>query len=230
MREHFRDELRMLDEQLCELGSLAADAIAEATEALLVADQARAESVLSTHTRLDALRDEVQERAGKLLALQAPVAGELRRIFAALLNATELERMGGLAAHIAKTAQRRHPEHVVTGELAETFRTMGERAHQLAEHMCQVLRDDDIELARRLDEEDDLLDRLKQTAHDTLLNEPGVPGASLPESVQHAVDGVLLARFFERYGDHAVSVARRVVFRCVGGSPAGGMAATQSAS
>ncbi|GAB3289521.1 phosphate signaling complex protein PhoU [Parasphingorhabdus pacifica] len=230
MRENFHGELRLLDEQLGELGRLATEAIAEATEALAVADRERAESVLSSDARLDSLRDEIQERAATLLALQAPVASELRRIFAALLIATELERMGDLAEHIAGIARRRSPNHAATDSLTESFRQMGEHAHRLAQQMCRVLRDDDVELARSLEQEDDELDRLKRIVQDELLYSPEMPGATHSESVQHAVDGVLLARFFERYGDHAVSVARRVVFRCVGGAPGGDTSSDQPAS
>lgn len=221
MRERFHEELRRLDGQVCELAALARDAMSEATEALIAADRSRAEWVLSNDIRLDALRSDIQEDAVSLLALQAPVASELRRIYSALLIATELERMGDLAVHVADITRRRCPVPVATDELSRDFRSMGSRALQLAEHMCQVLESDDVELARTLEREDDALDALKRSTQKDLLYAPELPGVSLSENVQHAVDGILLARYFERFGDHAVAVGRRVVFRSVGGSPAG---------
>lgn len=221
MRERFHAELRQLDEEIEELAGLATSAMGEATAALAEADLARAESVLSSDTQLDALRTRVEEHASSLLALQAPVAGELRRIFAALLIASELERMGDLAVHVAEMVRRRHPAHVIRGSLGGALDDMGEHAHRLAVQMCQVLENDDVELARSMKQADDVLDDLKQTVQDALLYAPEMPGVSLADNVRRAVDGVLLARFFERYGDHAVSVARRVVFRSRGGEPDG---------
>ena len=126
MRANYHDELDGLLDSLHHMADLVETAMVEATEALLNADLGRAEAVISGDVRLDTMHEELEFKCLSLLALQAPVAGELRTIVSAIRVVFELARMGDLAAHIAKIARLRFPEHAVVEGLEPNFRRMGE--------------------------------------------------------------------------------------------------------
>src|SRR4051794_28081851 len=113
MRETFHGQLVELRELLATMCTKAAGAMRRATEALLTADLVRAEAVLAADIELDELRDECEEQARQMLALQAPKASDLRLVLSAVYCAERIERMGDLAEHVANTTRRVHPSHVV---------------------------------------------------------------------------------------------------------------------
>lgn len=189
---------------------VASDALRDATKALLDADLAQAELVIASDVRLDEMRSNAEKVALELLALEAPVATDLRTVVSAIWIVADLQRMGALAIHVAKAARRRHPAHVIPAEIRPIIERMGRVGVHLADQAGVVLRERDADLARRLEAEDDLMDDLQRELFATLL----APGWR--HGVAPAVDIALLARFYERFADHAVSVARRVVFLVTG--------------
>jgi phosphate transport system protein len=189
---------------------VASDAMRDATSSLLHCDLSLAEQVMSRDVRIDEMRANAEEVALELLALQAPVASDLRVVVSALWIVADLQRMGALAIHVAKAARRRHPNAVLPSEMRPVFDRMGRVAVHLANQAERVLLERDVELARSLESDDDLMDDLHREMF-SMLNDPDWShGAGM------AVDIALLGRFYERFADHAVAIARRVIFLVTG--------------
>jgi phosphate transport system protein len=210
MRDLYHEELDSIGATLIEMTGLVASALDQATDALLNADLQLAEKVISGDDAVDALREGLDARALDLLARQQPVAGDLRTIVTSLRMSGDLERMGDLAKHIGKVARLRYPESAVPAELHEPIREMGRLGVELATKTGQTIDGLDVETARNLDEEDDAVDQLHRQLFSALLqDDTGYP-------VETAIDVTLIGRYYERYADHAVSVARRLVFLVTG--------------
>jgi phosphate transport system protein len=210
MREQFEVDLRAIDDQMVEMTRLVGSAMHRATTALLDADLDVAESVITADEQVDALHVDLEERALVLIARQAPVATDLRVLVAALRMSADLERMGDLARHVAKLARLRYPRSAIPAELRGDILEMGQVAEQLVVKTGSIIATRDIKAAEELETDDDEMDRL----HRGLFNKLLAPTWS--HGVETAVDVTLIGRYYERYGDHAVAVARRVVFLVTG--------------
>ena len=213
MRTAFHEQLAELATQLSDMCAFAGVAMNTATQALLQADLVLAENVITGHDHLTAMRTRVGENAVLLLALQAPVAGDLRAVVGSLQHAADIERMGGLAVHVAKIARRRHPDHVLPDEVNDSFAKMGQLAAELATGAHGVLTSTDPRQAARIRHDDDVMDGLHRQLFTVLMDHQWTHG------VAAAVDVTLLGRFYERFADHAVEIARRVVFAQTGHLP-----------
>lgn len=213
MREAYHVELGQLAEELAHMCSMSATAMELATRALLDTDLGLAEQVIGDDAKIDDARSSCEEHAYALLALQAPVATDLRTVLAAIHAAESLERMGDLALHVAKAARRRHPKPVLPEPIRPYFAEMGRVAVELARDAEQVILNKDIDQARSLEEADDEMDDLHRDLFSVIMEKDWSHG------VASAVDATLLGRFYERYADHAVSVAKRVVFVVTGKMP-----------
>jgi phosphate transport system protein len=212
MRNVFHHELDQLAANLVDMTDLVGTAIANATRSLLDADLQLAESVITSDAEVDAAQTELDERAVDLLARQQPVATDLRTIVAALRMSSSIERMGDLASHVAQLVRLRYPRVVVPEDVAPLVARMGEMAERLAREAGSVIQTRDLAACARLETDDDLLDRLHRETFNHLLS----PSWSHP--VETTVDLTQLSRYYERFGDHAVSVARRVTFLVTGES------------
>lgn len=215
MRASYHEELESILEQLHEMSHLVEIAMVEATESLLTADLGRAETVISDDAKLDKMHEELEYKCLSLLMLQAPVAGELRTIVSAIRVVFELARMGDLAAHIAKIARLRFPSHAVVGDLEPNFRRMGEVCVNMIRVASSSLRDHDATGALSLADIDVEVDDLRRDHFTTVLDD------SWQGTTAQAVDVALLGRYFERFADHAVAVARRVIYLVTGTTPEG---------
>jgi phosphate transport system protein len=213
MRTAYHDQLEALTSQLGELCGLAGAAMERATQALLQADLALAEQVITDHEQIAAMSAKAEEAAFVLLALQAPVAGDLRSIVGSIQNVADVDRMGALALHVAKIARRRHPQHALPEEVNGYFSEMGRVAVELGNSAQEALVTRDPEKAARVREEDDAMDDLHRHLFTVLMDRDWKHG------VTAAVDVTLLSRFFERFADHAVEVANRVIFQVTGKFP-----------
>jgi phosphate transport system protein len=213
MRTTYYEELSALSSQVGDMCGLAADAMEHATQALLEADLSVAEQVIADHEHIVAMSRKAEESAVKLLALQQPVAGDLRSIVSALHVGADIERMGALAVHVARIARRRHPECAVPDEVRGSFAKMGSRAVQLARKAQEVLNSLDPDKAGSLRDEDDAVDAEHRHLFTLLIDH------KWQDSVSSAVDVALLGRFYERFADHAVEIGKRVVFEATGGLP-----------
>lgn len=210
MRTAYHEQLDALTSRLGEMCGLAGAAMEKATQALLQADLALAEQVITDHDQISALSVRAEEEAFVLLALQAPVAGDLRAIVSSIQIVADVDRMGALALHVAKIARRRHPQHTLPEEVNGYFAEMGRVAVELGNSAQEVLITRDPEKAARIREEDDAMDDLHRHLFTVLMDREWKHG------VAAAVDVTLLGRFYERFADHAVEVARRVIFQVTG--------------
>ena len=213
MRDVYQEQLDELADGLAGMCDEVAAAMQKATRSLLESDLHLAEEVISDDVRVDDLRAAAEEKAFALLALQAPVATDLRTVVSAIHGAGDLERMGDLALHVAQAARRRHPQPVLPEEVAPYFAEMGRVGVELARKAGQVIRTRDLAQAAQLESDDDAMDDLHRHMFTVLMDRNWSHG------VGPAVDITLLARFYERYADHAVAVARRIVYVVTGQMP-----------
>ena len=213
MRDIYHDELDDIGNSLVAMTQLVRAAMERATNALLDGDLSGAERVISDDPRIDALREDLEERSFQMIARQQPVATDLRVLVTTLHVAADLERMGDLARHIAKVARMRFPEVAVPAELRDVISQMGAVALSLVDKVQGVIERRDVELAEAVEIEDDSMDALHRQLYTLLL------GPRWTHSVEAAVDMTLIGRYYERYADHAVSVAQRIVFIVTGKHP-----------
>jgi phosphate transport system protein len=212
VREEFHGQLVAIRGALADMCEVAATAMERATTALLGADIAVAEGVAGLATRLDTARRAVEDRTYETLALQSPVAGDLRALVMAIKVGADIDRMGSLANHVAKVAIRRHPGVAVPDAMFPIFRKMGGVAKRMATGAAAVLESADASDAGLLAVEDDAMDGLRRSLFLTLLDD-------WPYGVASAIDVALLGRYYERFADHAVAIADGVVYLVTGEVP-----------
>jgi len=210
MRNEFHDTLDGLVVDLADMCGRAAAMMTSATAALLSADVYRADALGADLADLRAIGIAVHDRAYHLLARQAPVARDLRTVVAALHIGADADRMGGLASHVARVATRRHPVPAVPGEVVDLFTEMGSTAVQLAAAAGAAVRSGDAAQAERVCAGDQLINDLHQQMFARLA------GPHWRHGPMVAADVALLGRFYERFADHAVEIARRVYFQATG--------------
>ncbi len=202
----YQAELTRFTDQLAELLALAETAVGRATTALLEADLALANEVVIETPEIQERHHRLDAEALSLLARQQPVATDLRTLVAGLRMSEDLERMGVIARHVAEIVRQRHPHHVVPACLNGTVGAMGAVAKRFAAEAHAVLETKDAEKALELESEDDEMDRLQESLYRQLLD------AETKLDLQTAMNVAQLGRHFERFADHAVSVAKRVAF------------------
>lgn len=210
MRTVFEAELTQLGDDLVAMSRLVERAMTKAGTALLTQDVSLAEQVIADDDAIDALERELDERCIALLAQQQPVATDLRTVVAALRMSASLERMGDLARHIADTARRRYPAPAVAESAREVITSMHEASLRVAARVTNLLETHDLDVAEVIERDDDQLDAQLEEVFTAVLAD------SWDGNVAETVDATLLSRFFERFGDHGVSVARRMVFLVTG--------------
>ncbi len=213
MRDSYREQLDDILADLVQMAQVVSSAVRTSTTALLEADIHLAEQVITEDEKLDAKQADVEHRAFSLLARQAPVAGELRILVATLRMVTELERMGDLAAHVAKIARLRYPETAVPEALRQNFIRMGDVAEKMVVTAGQTLNDRNIQNAQELRARDEEMDDLRRAQFRVMLS------ADWSYGVEAAVDVALLGRYYERIADHAASMGRRIIYVVTGEFP-----------
>lgn len=222
MRDVFHDELDEIGAGVIEMSRLVAVAMDQATGALLDADLIRAERVIEADDKVDELRENLEERTFQLIARQQPVATDLRVLITTLHLVADLERMGDLALHVAKIARLRFPDAAVPEEARDVIAQMGEVALSLVNKVADVVDGRDVSLAHAIEAEDDSMDALRRKLFTVVLSDRWSHGT------EAAIDMTLLGRYYERYADHAVAVARRTIYIVTGerpGSPSNGQSA-----
>jgi phosphate transport system protein len=205
MRSAYDEELIAVNEDLVQMTRLVGSAMNRATQALLNADLDLAEQVIASDAQVDALTGAIEERCFDLVALQQPVARDLRVIIGALRIAASLERMGDLAEHVAKQARMRYPRPAIPEELRDTFAEMGGLAEAIVSKTGAVIASKDVAPAADIAAHDERMDSLHRDLFRIVLSPTWTHG------IEAAIDVTLLSRYYERYADHAVSVTRRVV-------------------
>lgn|SRR5690606_19653411 len=210
MRQVFQQELREVQDRLVEIASLVTSSIERATEAFNDSNVTLAEAVIADDDRIDVAAAELDELAIQILARQQPVARDLRIVVSALRISASLERMGDMAEHIAQLARYRFPEKVVPKSLRTTFAEMGRLDVEIARQLTELLRTQDVRIAEHIRNEDDKVDELHVSVFDKVLGETWKGGA------EDTVDATLASRYHERFADHAVSIAKKVLYLATG--------------
>lgn len=205
MRAAFHDQLDEINDVLAEMAVAAGAAMNQATQSLLNEDLAIAEAVISGDDHIDELTSEVERRCYDAAALQQPVATDLRLVIGSLRISASLERMGDLAVHVAKQTRLRYPNSSIPKELRATFAELGALEDAIAAKTATVISTKDVALGPDIERYDQDVDRLHRELFTTVLS------PSWSHGVEAAIDCTLLSRYYERYADHAVSIARRVM-------------------
>lgn len=204
VRKVFQAELHHIGEELVEISVLVANAVERASIALHTVDLELAEEVISEDARIDFLQNDLDERALEVLALQSPVASDLRTIVASLRMSSSLERMGDLARHIAQLTRLRYPAPVIPEGLSATFRELSDLDLTIARKVTQLLSERDLDLAHQISVHNNRVNDLHAGVFTALAAD------DWRESPARTVDVALASRYFERFADHGVSVALKV--------------------
>jgi phosphate transport system protein len=209
-RQEFQRELDAIEAKVIELFALVSEDLGKATEALLVGDSQAAQLLAEREVAIDALYREIEGLVNRVIALQAPVASDLRFLLSVLRVVPELERSHDLVEHIA-----RRGDHILSGDLSSRSRGLVQRMGDLASSMWRQAADSwykrDQSVATAIEQRDEEMDEL----HASLIAELAAGRMSLPVTMEMT----LVARFYERLGDHAVNIVRRMCY--LAGSAAG---------
>ncbi|QOT18187.1 MULTISPECIES: phosphate signaling complex protein PhoU [Paenarthrobacter] len=210
MRKVFQSELTQVGDDLIEISKLVHEAITKATTAFECADVDLAQDVIAADARIDFLQNSLDERAIDILALQGPVASDLRMIVGSLRMSASLERMGDLARHVAQLARLRYPANVIPSSLTETFQAMARYDVEIVAKVIELLETRDLEVARDILKINIAVDDLHLSVF------KAIAAPEWKESAATTVDVALASRYFERFADHGVSVARKVTYLVTG--------------
>jgi len=225
MRTSYHEQLDDILAELERMTRTVSTAVRRSTAALLDADIKVAEEVIAADAGLDSSGEGIEDKVFDLMARQAPVANELRMLVAALRMVADLERMGDLAAHVAKLTRMRYPASAIPAELHDVIGQMGSVAEGMVNAAGDVIKSRDVDAAKKLESTDDEMDKLRTNQFRLMMDD------SWSHGVEVAVDIALLGRYYERIADHAVAMARRVVYLVTGELPVavGGTAAGSGA-
>lgn len=213
MRVIFNEELNQVADDLDHMAHRVHTAIEGAGQALLHQDIDAAQQVIDGDLEIDALETSIINQCVQLLAKQGPVATDLRVVVSTLRLASTFERMGDLARHVAEIARRTYPQSALPAEITDIFVRMQAFVSNVSEQLITMLSSKDEALIERIITGDDQLDNIHRQIF-TIINSDAWTG-----SKQQTIDTVLLGRFYERFGDHAVSAARRVGYIVSGFDP-----------
>ncbi|RIV37664.1 phosphate signaling complex PhoU family protein [Micromonospora radicis] len=208
-RDSYDEQLDRLTGMLATMSRDAGAAIRGASAALLDVDRGAAEAVLAGDAVLDRRRAEAEAMIPELLVRHQPVASDLRLVVCALRIAGALGRMGDLAGHIAKVVLMRYPVGVVPQPAVPVLTEMADAAARIADKTALVLATRDQLDAMQLGLDDDEVDAAQERLLAMLV-------AGWPYGVESAIDLALVGRYYERYADQAVNVARQVVYLVTG--------------
>ena len=210
MRNVYAEQLLSIDEGLVDMARHVQQAVNRATHSLLTADPHVADQVIAGDAQIDLFRDRIEDRVFEVLALQQPVAGDLRMLMSSVRMVADLERMGDLAVHVAKVARMRIPEVAVPDQLLPTVRRMAEVAGQMLGRLPAIISERDLDAVAQLERDDEEMDQLRRQSFRVLLGDTWCHG------VEPAIDIALVGRYYERIADHAVTLSRRVVYSVTG--------------
>jgi phosphate transport system protein len=214
LRRTFHKEIEEIRQEVLVLGRSVIDAIPRATAVLLKSDLEGADYLLQADDEIDARALNIEDNCFQELALQSPVAGDLRQLVSMIKIAGELERSADLAVNICKAARRIYG-HKIDPDLADLIAKMSEQAQQLFISTMEAFADNDAAKAAAIDDMDSFLDGL----HRRFIAEIFEIHAREAIDLQVAVQLAMVARFYERIGDHAVNVGERTRFIVTGWTP-----------
>ncbi|SER56815.1 phosphate transport system protein [Gracilibacillus ureilyticus] len=211
-RESFQGELQQVEQLIIRLAKKTKEQLTLAVESLYDSDVEKAELVIQNDVDLDKLDLKINEEAIVLIARQQPVATDLRRLVVAIRISTDLERMADNAKNIAKSTVRLGKDHGMT--VHPSIKEMKKIAIEMIDLAIKAYENEDISLARKLSEFDDMVDHMYSTMLRELLEET----ATEPQKIQHIMQMAFSGRYVERIGDHATNIGEDVTFLVKGES------------
>ena len=209
MRTRFDEQLSKLNTELIEMGALCEEVIALAVDALTRADAGLAKTVAPVDEKIDQKERDIEALCLKLLLQQQPVARDLRQISAALKMITDMERIGDQAKDIAELIRFLPPRPIEQGEL---LRKMARAVIKMVTESVDAFVKHDIMIAKAAIADDDTVDAYFDSVKDELIARI----AKNPQDGAFALDLLMVAKYFERIGDHAVNIAEWVIFSVTG--------------
>jgi phosphate transport system protein len=213
-RKAFHHQLDEVRDDIVVVSALVMEVLPRGTEALLTGDLIGADEIIRGDDVIDLRSVDIEDRCFHLLALQQPMAGDLRAIITAIKLVGEIERSGDLVVNICKAARRMYG-HSFDPKIRGLITRMSAEALQLFRRALDAYVEGDAPLAAALDDMDDILDQL----HGDLIQAIFESHSSGRLDLQTAVQLAVVARFYERIGDHAVNIAERVHYMVTGGHP-----------
>lgn len=223
-RPTFHQQLDAVKTDVARLAAMVTDVIPRGTQVLLNGDLDGSQTLIEHDDELDRLTLEIEEQCYALLVLQQPMASDLRIIVSALRMASEIERSGDLVVNIAKTMRRIYGD-VLTPSIRGLIEQMSEEAAKLYKAAIDAYLDQDAALAAAIDDMDDVLDDLQKDFIEAIIAGHEAGRIDLNAAVQLA----LIARYYERIGDHAVNMGERVQYLVTGWLPEHAAAAVAEA-
>ena len=209
MRNKFDEQLEQLHVQLIKMGSLCEEAISLSAKAIETGESALAQKVPPLEVEIDQLEREIESRCMRLLLQQQPVAKDLRQISAALKMITDMERIGDQAEDIAEIIAFLNGR---SGAECGDIDKMAKAATKMVTNSIEAFVKRDVELAKEVIAQDDIVDdyfnRVKQDLIERI--------SSDPSDGEFALDLLMIAKYFERIGDHATNIAEWVMFSVTG--------------
>ena len=210
----FHEELSNTRAKVEVMAAMVTELIPRVTAVLLDGDLVTAEAIIAGDSVLDAKAVEAEEQCIEILALQAPVASELRQVVAILKMIAEIERSGDLACSICKVARRIYG-HELDPRLRGIITAMGDQAQALWRNTIEAFHENDSAKAAAVDDMDAYLDGLQKQFIEAILDSQAAGRIDIQVAVQLA----MAARFYERIGDHAVNISERVRYVVTGALP-----------
>ena len=223
LRKNFHQELDEARAELARLAARVTETIPRATAVLLDGDLEGADYIIRGDAEIDQRSLDLEERCYQILALQAPVAADLRAVVALLKMIAEVERSADLLCNVCKAARRIYG-HDLDPKLRGIISRMGQQAQQLFTSAIESFVENDAAKAAALDDMDSYLDALQKQFVQAIFESHAASRIDLQVAVQLAV----VARFYERIGDHAVNIGERVQYIVTGSLPPHKSAARQS--
>jgi len=205
-RQRFDEELQALSDSLVQMGATANAAIDRAITALLTGDRALAQQVVNDDDRMDEMERKIEQTCLRLLLKQQPVAGDLRKISTAIKMITDIERIGDAAADIAEISL--HLSEPMFPEIQADLKAMTVAVQDMATSAIRAYVEGDLELAKRTQEKDDIVDDYFLTIR-TVFGEKLRVDVKLMDAV---LDYLLIIKYLERIGDHAENICEWVEF------------------
>ena len=209
MRSRFDEQLTLLSRELIEMGALCEEVISMASRALMDGDATLARRVAPLDSEIDHKERSIESMCLKLLLQQQPVARDLRQISAALKMITDMERIGDQAEDISEIVQFLNGRTV---ENADLLQEMSRAVIKMVTESVDAYVKHDIMLAEKVVKDDDVVDSCFTTVKSKLIDAI----AANPSDGEYALDLMMIAKYFERIGDHAVNIAEWVIFSVTG--------------
>jgi phosphate transport system protein len=206
MRTRFHQGLDELKQKLLVMGGMAEKAVERAVESYRRRDRTLCQTVFDNEPSINVMEREIDELALDLLAMQQPMAVDLRFITAVMKINADLERVGDQAVNIAQRAE--HACGLPAADLPVDIPRMADTAIAMVKHSLQAFIDADAEAAQHILESDDIVDDMNREVFAAMLNEMN----RRPEVTPQAIDATLIARNLERVADHATNIAEDVIF------------------